>query len=120
MKIRFDIIKCLINSKDPENFKNEKIIKENIENWLLFEKMIINKKCKKMKKETKKLLLNYFLDRKNKNNLLKIFSQEKFDYFIKEISYSLKNKKINEKNTISIESHSEKNESISSIQSYNK
>ena len=37
----------------------------------------------------------------------------------KEISYSLNNKKRNEKNTVSIEIHSERNESISSMQSYN-
>ena len=116
--LRFPIIKYLINSKEPGDIKDENKIKEKFEIWSLFEIMIINKKFKKMKKETKQLLLQLFQDENNKKNLLKIFKKNQYDFFIKAISNILY-KKNYEKNTISSENNSVKKESRSTIQDSN-
>ena len=63
---------------------NEIIINEYIKKWDEFEKIINDKKLKKMKKNYKQLLQKLFNDKNNKNILLKIFKEEIYEYFINE------------------------------------
>jgi len=48
------------------------------------EKMIKDKKIKKMRKDDKHILSKYFIDKNNKDSLLRIFGQDSYDFFINE------------------------------------
>ena len=83
--IRASIIKYLINSEEQEVEKNEDILKENINSWNIYEDLIKKKAFKKkMKKNIKQLLVNYFIKEENEETLLKIFNKEEIHSFIKE------------------------------------
>ena len=88
MNSRLFIIKFLL-IKNDEN-KSENKIKEIVKNWEKLEEMINDNKCKKMRNDSKKILLSLFNDEKNKENLLKIFTQEKIENFIKENNHLTK------------------------------
>ena len=100
MNKRVSIIKYLFNSKEENKNYNNSNKKENelnkyIEEWNIIEKMIKEKKYKKMRRNTKIQLINYFSDIKNKNIILTIFKEDEYYLFIKEnIKYlDLKNNK---------------------------
>ena len=103
----FDIAKK-INEREPiiNYLFNMRIKNENIQNneeelnacinmWNNLEKLINDRKVKKIKKDIKLYLLNYFNDKNNKNILLKIFTEDICEYFIQENSHLLN--KINNK-----------------------
>ena len=99
----FDIAKK-INEREPiiNYLFNMRIKNENIQNneeelnacinmWNNLEKLINDRKVKKIKKDIKLYLLNYFNDKNNKNILLKIFTEDICEYFIQENSHLLNN-----------------------------
>ena len=80
MNKRFQII--LYMFKNEYNFKIESEIGKAIKKWEIIEKIVINKKIKKLKKQYKESLNNFFLNEKNKESLLKIFDKETIDFYI--------------------------------------
>ena len=103
INLRAPIIKYLIYSKSPEDAKNEDKIQEYIKSWDTYEDMIKkNTFKKKMRKDTKQLLVKYFNEKKNQNVLLKIFKQEEIDLFIKTNSKQDKNNKKENNNKTNI------------------
>ena len=80
---RNPIIKYLLQ-EEKVNYINETIMNEYIIKWDELEKIINDKKLKKMKKNHKKILTKYFNDNNNKDILLKIFKEEIYEYFINE------------------------------------
>ena len=87
---RFEIIDYLynINNKDDINKKTEKQIKNCCEKWEDIEKMINGKKIRKMIKDIKYKIFEYF-EHSDKNVILKIFSEEIYEF--------LKNESLNSK-----------------------
>jgi len=90
MNIKVPIIKYLfiynennINGKNENNI-NEYELNKYIKNWEIIENMIKDKKFKKLRKNIKILLINYFNDINNKNILLNIFTKDEYNLFIKE------------------------------------
>ena len=92
INIRAPIIKYLINSKEPEILKNENKIKEYIKSWNYYEYFIKRKKFRKIRKDVRNALKQYFTDEKNKNTLLKIFNQDEISRIINQ-----NNRKVNKK-----------------------
>ena len=97
MNNRFPVIKYLyrtiINNKNIE--KSEEEFNKCVNEWMLLEKMINKKSFKKITKNTKIILINYFNDINNKDILLKIFSEEAYDFFIQKNIYLLNDKEVN-------------------------
>ena len=81
MNKRFKIIKYL-KDKNNKNEQSEKLINQEAKNWEIFEKMIRDKKIKKMRKKDKKNLLEFFNNKENTNYLLELFSKDIYNYFI--------------------------------------
>ena len=71
---------------------SEKQIHNKFESYQLIERVIKDKKYKKMKNDIKNKLLNYFMDKKNKNILNKIFNEIECTKFIND-NLKKKNKK---------------------------
>ena len=97
---RISIIKYLFNSED-NNYnlqKRENDLNHYIDEWELVEKMIKEKRYKKIKRNTKIKLINYFIDIKNNNILLSIFQKDEYKLFIKENIQYLDSKNYNEEN----------------------
>ena len=94
MNDRYEIINSLFNYKfkDKNNPKNEVYFKNVVTTWNILEKAIIDKKIKKLKKEDKKFIYDYFSNENNKKYYSKIFTQENTEYFIKEFNAANKNK----------------------------
>ena len=76
--------------KSSDKWKNEEITEENISEvkviWENLEKFINDKKLKKMRREYKNSLYNFFKDDNNKNSLQKIFEKDIITNFINEVS----------------------------------
>ena len=76
--------------KSTDKWKNEEITEENISEveviWENLEKIINDKKLKKMRREYKNSLYNFFKDDNNKNSLQKIFEKDIITNFINEVS----------------------------------
>ena len=79
---RFPIIKFLFDYKNHDIIKTEKEFENICKDWEFYEKCISNKKIKKIKREDKNKLLQYFNDQNNENILLNIFKKEAYEYFI--------------------------------------
>ena len=111
LNIRLPIIKYIINSKEEEGIKNKIQIEEIIDFWDTLEILIKNKNYKKIRKDDKRIIMNYINDNNNLNILLKIFNKEQINFFINRIKEE-KNKSFSflESKTIEYES------SISQIQ----
>ena len=82
--IIYPIINLLYNSRYKGKIKIEEEFNKISNGWKDIEEMISKKKIKKMRKDDKKLLIEYFNDEKNKNLLLKIFSQDSYEFFKKQ------------------------------------
>ena len=106
INIRKPIIKYLNNLKiKNKNIQEaEEELKKSIETWKSIEKMINEKKLKKIKKDLKIYLKNYFSDINNKKILIKIFRKEIYDYFKNNIKIN------NQNNNIEIENKNYKEE----------
>ena len=63
---------------------NEEEIKKTVDSWKVTEKMINDKKIKKMRGDNKKKLINFFKNKSNKELLIKIFNEDLYDFFIKQ------------------------------------
>ena len=94
MNKRYDIINYLLEKKGKE--KTEEEMNKCVKSWETYEKIIKNKKIKKMRKDDKVNLFQYFIDEKNKDSLLEIFDEEIYKYF-KEESIDYMNKISKEK-----------------------
>ena len=82
MNDRFNIINFIFNSRNIN--KTEVEFNKVVKSWETYEKMISDKKIKKMRKNDEKILIKFFIEGNNKDSLLKIFSQETYEYFLKE------------------------------------
>ena len=92
---KMDLVIYIYKSKKNNN---EKIgLKEITKAYRQQEKMIKDKKIKKMRKDDKLILSKYFFDYKNKDSLLKIFGKDSYDFFLNE-SIKLNEEEKNEKN----------------------
>ena len=86
MNEKFPIIEYLFNIeiKNDNLQKTEIEMKRFLKKWEKIEKMINQKKFKKMRKSYKIALINYFIEDNNRIILLKIFDENKLNYFISE------------------------------------
>ena len=84
MNDRYLIIKYIFDEKKKDNQKSENEFKKIVKEWENFEKFISERKIKKMRKQDKSILFNYFINDNNKEILLKIFKKDDIDYFVKE------------------------------------
>jgi hypothetical protein len=84
MNIISPIINLLYNSKYEGKSKIEEEFNKISQGWKDIEEMINKKQIKKMRKDDKKILFKYFNDEKNKDLLLKVFSQDSYEFFKKQ------------------------------------
>ena len=99
LNIRKPIIKYIYNlniKNEQKNEKSEEKIQASIQEWLNIEKMIKDKKIKKLRKNLKVSLINYFNDINNKAKLLQILKEDEYQFFIQG------NKKYGEQKNISM------------------
>ena len=95
MNNKFPLINYLFNIQNDEGkmIKTESEVKEKIQRYESIEKMIKNKKIKKMRKEDKNKIFNYFYDQNNKSILLEIFKLDIYEFILKaSIDYINQNK----------------------------
>ena len=92
MNDRYQIINFMFIKihKENENERNETEFNNVVYEWSLIEKLIKDKKVKKMKLVYKKILAEYFLDAKNKDSLLKIFNIDTYAFFKMSSQYLVK------------------------------
>ena len=83
MNSLFDIINYIYNIKN-ENVLTENKLSQYVKDWNFLEKMIKDKKFKKIGKITKIKLINYLNDEQNKEKVLNIFNEDEYKLFIKE------------------------------------
>ena len=83
MKDRINIINFVFNYKNKGKGKpkTEKKFNKVVNSWEKFEKMINDKKIKKMRIDDKDNLIEYFNDENNKESLLKIFNEDSYKFF---------------------------------------
>ena len=86
MNERYEIIKYIYDSRFKDEEKKEIIMDNCVKSWNQFERAISEKKIKKLRKEDKLMLLEYFKDERNKEKILKIFNEDAYKYFIEEVS----------------------------------
>ena len=98
MNDRFNIINYLFNETNKNIEKNENNFNKTADSWFQFEKQINDNKFKKMPKQSKIILLKYFNDINNKEELIKIFGEEKYENFKNESKDKKKEKKEEKKN----------------------
>ena len=84
MNDRFTIIEYIFKQNNKDIEKNEDNLNKSVKSWESFERQIRDQKFKKMPRNDKLLLGKYFNDEKNKEILLKIFSEEQYEFFKKE------------------------------------
>ncbi len=83
MNNRYDIINYIFNSKNKDAIKNEENFGQIVKLWNDLERAINDKKIKKLKAEDKRILHEYFNNENNKTSLLKIFSKDQYEFFLK-------------------------------------
>ena len=104
MNEKYCIIEFIFNYKNKEKEKTESKIQNAVESWKKIEKMIKDKKLKKMRKDDKIMLGKFFEDNNNKDLLIKIFGEDCYDNFKKESEEVLnKENKENKINKINID-----------------
>jgi len=81
MNLRAPIINYIYIEKN-KSAKTEEKFKIEVESWNKIEKMIKDHKIKKMNKNMKQILVNYFNDKNNKELIMKIFNRNNYEYFI--------------------------------------
>ena len=84
MNEKYCIIEFIFNNKFSGKEKTEEKIQSIVISWEKFEKMIKDKKLKKMRKDDKMILGKFFGDPNNKDLLIKIFGEDCYENFIKE------------------------------------
>ena len=85
----FDRIKRIKDREPVMNYlfgKQKDDINGNLEIFETIERIIKDKKLKKMRKDVKLKLDKYFLSKDNKDALLKIFTEEDYEYYTKNIN----------------------------------
>ena len=103
MNLKFPLINYLFNIQNENGkiLKNESEIKNILYKYETIEKMIRDKKIKKMRKEDKNKIFNFFCEPNNKPILLKIFDLEKYEFILNASTlYLNQNKKNNLNNEI--------------------
>ena len=98
MNNRFKIIEYIFAESNKGNEKTEYNFNNCVNNWKSFEKQIKDKKFKKMPRNNKLILCNYFNDENNKEILLKIFTQREYEFFKEENRVQSKSKNHENKN----------------------
>ena len=103
---RSSIINYFLKNKYDNNFIKEEEKAEYIKIWNDYEKCIKNKEFNKINENDKFILLDYFNNDKNKNNLMNIFKHEEYEFCFNELNkqkdevFSTKNKsKISQQNS---------------------
>ena len=87
------LINYLYESKKKEVKKIQLEFEEVSYTYKQLEKMIQEKKVKKMRKDDKLLLSKYFIDENNKDSLLRIFGQDSYNFFLRESIELIKKEK---------------------------
>ena len=88
--IKAPIIKYLFNNNEKNDNGDDEIngseyeLSKYIKDWEILENMIKEKKYKEIKDNIKIKVIKYFNDINNKNILLKIFTEDEYNLFIKE------------------------------------
>ena len=82
---KMSLIIYLYESTKEDMEKNQIEFKEILSNYKHLEKIIKDKKTKEITKDNKLILSKYFIDNNNKDSLLRIFGQDSYDFFLKEI-----------------------------------
>ena len=95
---RYSIIRYL-GIENKKNLKDENEMSGCVQKWEELEKLIKDKKYRKMKRDNKESLKKYFIDIKNKDILLKIFEKDIYEYVMKEI---INESKIYDNNNIEV------------------
>jgi hypothetical protein len=110
MNDRYEIIDYIFNSKNKDIIKTEENFGKIVKMWKDIEKAINDVKIKKLRREDKIILYEYFNNENNKISLLKIFTQDKYE-FIKQISLN-ENENIDENRDRNIIIENNENENI--------
>ena len=118
MNLRYPIINYLYIMNNKGINKTEEKFNNEIKNWEEIEKMIKDHKIKKFIKINRNIMLNYFLDKNNKEILLKVFNLNDYEFFIKQAGQKVKDldekliseNKVRINETIRPEKENQKNE----------
>ena len=79
---RFNILKYISDSKNIK-FTEKNFLKNVVNFWKTHEEFIHDKKSNISKLKFRKEIFNYFIDEKNKFDIIRIFKQDEIDYYIK-------------------------------------
>ena len=85
---RFHILKFISDSKKLK-FTEKDFSKNIVDYWEVHEVFIREKKSNIMKLKFRKEIFNYFNDEKNRDDILRIFTQDQIDFFIKNYNLML-------------------------------
>jgi len=102
MNEKYCIIEYIFNYKNQEKEKTESKIKNAVSSWEKIEKMIKDKKLKKMRKDDKTMLGKFFEDINNRDLLIKIFGEDCYENFKNESEEILRNENKENKRNIDI------------------
>ena len=102
MNEKYCIIEYIFNYKNQEKEKTESKIKNAVSSWEKIEKMIKDKKLKKMRKDDKTILGKFFEDINNRDLLIKIFGEDCYENFKNESEEILRNENKENKRNIDI------------------
>ena len=122
MNERFPIIIFLYNieNNNDNGTKSEKVINKYVKEWMIIEKIILEKKNKILKENKKASLIKFFSDKNNEKTLLKIFSKDAYDCFIQENIQNLNNNNYKEDLNLKNNNKEKKLEEINKITSNTK
>ena len=115
---RIPIIKYVFSLNEDKLKENE--LNDSINKWESFEKMVLDKKIKNMKKKEKTNLIKYFQNPCNKEKLIEIYGEDVYEYIIK-CGNEIENKKNKINNNLEEDKHkNEINEKIKKNEIKNK
>ena len=115
---RIPIIKYVFSLNEDKLKENE--LNDSINKWESFEKMVLDKKIKNMKKKEKTNLIKYFQNPCNKEKLIEIYGEDVYEYIIK-CGNEIENKKNKINNNLEEDNHkNEINEKIKKNEIKNK
>ena len=122
MNERFPIIIFLYNieNNNDNGTKSEKVMNKYVKEWMIIEKIILEKKYKILKENKKAFLIKFFSDKNNEKTLLAIFSKNAYDCFIQENIQNLNNNNYKEDLNLKNNNKEKKLEEINKITSNTK
>ena len=92
-----DYLYGVFEAKTKDKIRKESKINEQVKKFDAFKKLIKTRKgLKKLPKPTKSAMIAYFKNEENKSIILKIFTQDDFDWFLNETKENLLKKKLSD------------------------